>query len=247
MASAVPWIVGAVVHDDARGVLWTAALIIDYVAARLGWPLPGRGRSPASSWTVTGEHLAERYQQFIIIALGEMIIISGFGFSMSEFAGAQWVAFAITFSSTVLLWRIYFYRAGTVLVEAVAGSARPGRLAESATYTHLVMVAGIVAAAVGYEIVIAHPGGHTDPAWLTVIVGVRRSSCWAGRVSSTRCSAGCPGPGWSASSSWWRCCPWSSGCLRWRSARRPRGCWLFVAGAFLASASWQLLVAGGGT
>ncbi|PWR14900.1 low temperature requirement protein A [Micromonospora sicca] len=171
VASAVPWIVGAVVHDDARGVLWTAALIIDYVAARLGWPLPGRGRSPASSWTVTGEHLAERYQQFIIIALGEMIIISGFGFSMSEFAGAQWVAFAITFSSTVLLWRIYFYRAGTVLVEAVAGSARPGRLAESATYTHLVMVAGIVAAAVGYEIVIAHPGGHTDPAWLTVIVG----------------------------------------------------------------------------
>ncbi|SCG35347.1 low temperature requirement protein A [Micromonospora inositola] len=171
VVSAVPWIAGAAVHNDARGVLWTVAVIIDYGAARLGWPLPGRGRAPTSSWPVTGEHLAERYQQFTIIALGEMILISGFGFSMSEFAAAQWVAFAITFASTVLLWRIYFYRAGTVLVEAVAGSARPGRLAESATYTHLAMVAGIVAAAVGYEIVIAHPGGHTDPAWLTVIVG----------------------------------------------------------------------------
>ncbi|WP_319461044.1 low temperature requirement protein A [Micromonospora sp. RTP1Z1] len=171
VVSAVPWIAGALVHNDARGVLWTVAVIIDYGAARLGWPLPGRGRSPASSWPVTGEHLAERYQQFTIIALGEMILISGFGFSMSEFAAAQWVAFAITFASTALLWRIYFYRAGTVLVEAVAGSARPGRLAESATYTHLVMVAGIVAAAVGYELVIGHPGGHTDPAWLTVIIG----------------------------------------------------------------------------
>ncbi|WP_446219180.1 low temperature requirement protein A [Micromonospora sp. IBHARD004] len=171
VVSAVPWIAGALVQNDARGVLWTVAVIIDYGAARLGWPLPGRGRSPASSWPVTGEHLAERYQQFTIIALGEMILISGFGFSMSEFAAAQWVAFAITFASTALLWRIYFYRAGTVLVEAVAGSARPGRLAESATYTHLVMVAGIVAAAVGYELVIGHPGGHTDPAWLTVIIG----------------------------------------------------------------------------
>ncbi|MFG2055088.1 low temperature requirement protein A [Micromonospora sp. NPDC048930] len=169
--SAVPWIAGAITHDDARGVLWTVAVVIDYTAARLGWPLPGRGRAPTSSWTVTGEHLAERYQQFIIIALGEMILVSGFGFSGSGFTGAQWVAFAITFASTVLLWRIYFYRAGTVLAEAVLGSAQPGRLAESATYTHLAMVGGIVATAVGYELVIGHPTGHTDPAWLWVIIG----------------------------------------------------------------------------
>ncbi|SCL22051.1 Low temperature requirement protein LtrA [Micromonospora rhizosphaerae] len=169
--SAVPWIAGGLVQDEARGVLWTVAVIIDYGAGRLGWPLPGRGRSPASSWTVTGEHLAERFQQFIIIALGEMILISGFTFSGSEFDGAQWVAFAITFATTALLWRIYFYRAGTVLADAVAASPRPGRLAESATYTHLTMVGGIVASAVGYELVIAHPGGHTDPAWLWVIIG----------------------------------------------------------------------------
>ncbi|MGN9803591.1 low temperature requirement protein A [Micromonospora sp. L32] len=171
VVAGVPWIAGATLHDDARGALWTVAVIIDYGAGRLGWPLPGRGRLPASSWTVTGEHLAERYQQFIIIALGEMILISGFTLSGSEFTSARWVAFAITFATTALLWRIYFYRAGTVLADAVAGSARPGRLAESATYTHLVMVAGIVASAVGYELVIAHPGGHTDPAWLTVIIG----------------------------------------------------------------------------
>ena len=171
LVSGVLWLAGGLVHDSARGALWTAAVLLDYGVALLGWPLPGRGRSPASSWTLTGEHLAERYQQFTIIALGEMILVSGLGFSQSQFTVAQWVAFAITFSTTVLLWRIYFYRAGILLVDAVARSERPGRLGLSATYTHLVIVAGIVAAAVGFELVIDHPLGHTDPAWLVVIIG----------------------------------------------------------------------------
>jgi low temperature requirement protein LtrA len=33
------------------------------------------------------------------------------------------------------------------------------------------MVAGIVAIAVGDELVIQHPLGHTDPAWIAVILG----------------------------------------------------------------------------
>jgi low temperature requirement protein LtrA len=33
------------------------------------------------------------------------------------------------------------------------------------------MVAGIVAVAVGYELVIEHPSGNTDPAWIGVILG----------------------------------------------------------------------------
>lgn len=33
------------------------------------------------------------------------------------------------------------------------------------------MVAGIVVVAVGYEIVIEHPFGHTKPAWILVVLG----------------------------------------------------------------------------
>lgn len=169
--SAVPWIVGGLVDADARLPLWAVALVIDYVGAVVGWPVPSLGRAKASAWTVTAEHLAERYQQFIIIALGEMIFISGVGFSSSEFTLLRWLAFADAFATTVLLWQIYFYRAGSMLAEAVAEAAEPARLGKSATYTHLTMVAGIVTTAVGFELVIAEPTAHIDPVRFAAIFG----------------------------------------------------------------------------
>jgi low temperature requirement protein LtrA len=169
--SAVPWIAGALAHDRARGVLWTLAVATDYGAARLGWPTPRLGRSPASGWTIAGEHLAERYQQFMIIALGESILVTGATFSSESVNAARSAAFLVAFTTTVLLWRIYFYRAGEVLADAVEASPHPARLGQSATFTHLFMVASLVATAVGYELVIRHPLGHTDPAWIAVIVG----------------------------------------------------------------------------
>jgi low temperature requirement protein LtrA len=36
---------------------------------------------------------------------------------------------------------------------------------------HLIMLAGIVVAAVGDQLVIAHPTGHTRPAWIAVLLG----------------------------------------------------------------------------
>ncbi|MGC1212058.1 MAG: low temperature requirement protein A [Micromonospora sp.] len=171
LVSAVPWVVGGLVQGDLRLLLWAVALAIDYLGAGAGWPVPSLGRATASAWRVTGEHLAERYQQFIIIALGEMIFISGVGFSGSEFSLLRWLAFADAFATTVLLWRIYFYRAGSVLAEAVAEAAEPARLGKSATYTHLTMIAGIVTTAVAYELVIAEPTGHIDPVRFAAIFG----------------------------------------------------------------------------
>jgi low temperature requirement protein LtrA len=45
------------------------------------------------------------------------------------------------------------------------------RLGLSVAYAHLIMVAGIVVIAVGDELVIEHPLGHTQPAWTVVILG----------------------------------------------------------------------------
>jgi len=77
----------------------------------------------------------------------------------------------VSFLTTVLLWRIYFFRAGELLATAIAAAPDPSRLARSAAYTHFFMLAGTVATAVGYRLVIAHPSGHTDPAWIGVILG----------------------------------------------------------------------------
>jgi low temperature requirement protein LtrA len=120
---------------------------------------------------VLGEHLAERHRQLFIIALGELILVSGLAFRGNGFAANRTAAFVVSFVGTVLLWRIYMYRAGEVLADAIARVPHPARFALSTTYFHLAMVAGLVAIAVGDELVIAHPRGHTQPAWIAVILG----------------------------------------------------------------------------
>jgi len=169
--SAVPWLAGALAQGASRGALWTLAVAVDYTAGGLRYPTPGFGRAPTSEWPVVAEHIAERYRQFFIIALGELILITGFTFTRSGFAAGRTAAVVVSFAITVLLWRIYIYRAGELLGAAITGAPDPLRLSLPASYAHLVMVASIVATAAGAEVVIAHPFGHTQPAWIAVILG----------------------------------------------------------------------------
>ncbi|HEX2771044.1 MAG TPA: low temperature requirement protein A, partial [Micromonosporaceae bacterium] len=73
-ATGVLWITGAVIGGGAQRALWVLALATELVASRLGWPFPGLGRSRPQEWTIAGEHLGERYQQFFLIVLGESIL-----------------------------------------------------------------------------------------------------------------------------------------------------------------------------
>ncbi|MEO3923343.1 low temperature requirement protein A [Micromonosporaceae bacterium B7E4] len=171
LCTAPLWIVGALVTGDLRLLLWGLALVADYLGHLLRWPTPRLGSSTSPEWAFAGEHIAERYQQFFLIALGESILVTGFAFSGGDFTAAQAAAFLIAFTTTVLLWRVYFFQAGFLLAEAFSTARDPARFAWSATYTHLVIVAGVVTTAVGYELVVARPLGHTDGAWVGVIVG----------------------------------------------------------------------------
>ncbi|GIG89905.1 low temperature requirement protein A [Plantactinospora endophytica] len=165
------WITGALVTGNLRLLFWGLALAGDYLGHLLRWPTPRLGSSASQEWVFAGEHIAERYQQFFLIALGESILVTGFAFSGGDFTLAQSAAFLIAFTTTVLLWRIYFFQAGFLLAEAFSSARDPTRFTWSATYTHLAMVAGVVTAAVGYELVVVRPLGHTDGAWVGVIVG----------------------------------------------------------------------------
>jgi low temperature requirement protein LtrA len=170
--SALPWLAGAAAHGWARAVLWALAVTVDYAAPRIGWPTPGLGRGHAAEFAITGEFLAERQRQFFIIALGELILVTGLAVTSSRGFAADHVAAAVVaFATTVLLWRIYIYRAGQVLGPAVAVAPDPLRTAVTALYAHPVMIAGLVAISVGDELVITHPAGHTPPAWIAVILG----------------------------------------------------------------------------
>ncbi|MEV4385782.1 low temperature requirement protein A [Micromonospora sp. NPDC049580] len=170
-ASAVPWLIGAFEPELTRNSLWALALAIDYLGGRLGWPVPGLGRSRVSPWAVAGEHLAERYWQLVIVALGETILTSGSSLLRGPIVHERILALTLSFLTTVLLWRIYFYRAGQILGEAVVASGDPGRLGRSAELCHLLMVSGILVTSAGSELVLLDPSGHAKPAWVGAILG----------------------------------------------------------------------------
>jgi low temperature requirement protein LtrA len=170
--STVPWIAGALFPESVtRGALWTLAIAIDYGALFLRLPVPRLGRPPESELPVVAEHLSERYRQFFIIALGELILVTGIEASRADLRPVGAAAFVVSFATTVQLWRIYIYRAGERLPSAIATARLPGRLAVWLSGVHLLMVIGIVAISAGFELVIRHPTGHTDAAWAAVILG----------------------------------------------------------------------------
>ncbi|MGC5329366.1 low temperature requirement protein A [Micromonospora sp. DT62] len=168
---AAPWLAGAFAPEHLRLPLWVLALAVDGFGLVLGWPLPRLGPARASGWLIAGEHLADRYQQIFLISLGESILVIGLTYSGVDFTADRAGAFAIAFVTTALLWRIYFHRAGHLLAEALRVARAPGRLGASVAGTHLAIVVGVLSTAVGYELVIDHPYGRIDPAWLAFVVG----------------------------------------------------------------------------
>jgi low temperature requirement protein LtrA len=170
--SAVPWLAGGIVGRAwLRGALWTLAVAIDYGGIVLDWPTPRLGRSRISEWSIGGEHLAERYQQFVLITLGESILVIGLTFSGPSFGFERSAAFLVAFLTSALLWRVYFHRAGHLLPGAISAARHPARLGRAMSYTHLLMVAGIALTAVGYALFIEHPLGRTVAVWLYAILG----------------------------------------------------------------------------
>ncbi|PZG02981.1 low temperature requirement protein A [Micromonospora deserti] len=170
--SAVPWIAGALISDStSRLALWTLALVVDYAGGMLLWPTPRLGPIPTGQWAFAPEHLADRYRQFYVIALGESIFIMGGRYFDNELTIARTMAFVVAFTTTALMWRIYIQRAGRIMGEAIKVSPQPNRLGRSIANTHLLMVTGVVITAVGYRFIIDQPLGHTDPASIGPILG----------------------------------------------------------------------------
>jgi low temperature requirement protein LtrA len=158
------WIAGALTSGSSRELLWVVAVLADYVAPLFLFYVPGLGRSHTSDWHISGEHMAERAQLFVIIALGESILVTGATFSELDLSSEAIAAFVVAFLGSVAMWWIYFDRAAGDAAEAISRSSDPGALARSAyTYIHLPIVAGIVVTAVGDELQIAHPLGHASP------------------------------------------------------------------------------------
>ncbi|MET8045407.1 low temperature requirement protein A [Micromonospora sp. NPDC005215] len=168
LVSGVLWIVGALV-DSARWWIWIIAIAIDLLSAAARYPTPRLGRVPLDQYDRTTPHLGERYQQFVILALGDIILVPTLELSRSEFDRLRITALLCAFAIMLLLWQIYVYRAGELL--ETAAKSVPGRSARIAPYTHLVLLVGVLVTAASFDLVVDRPAGTTPVRWLTLIIG----------------------------------------------------------------------------
>jgi low temperature requirement protein LtrA len=165
------WIAGGLADGTTRTVLWLAALALDYGAPLVTFWVPWRPRLTPAAWEVGTEHFAERFQLFIIIALGESIVITGATTGDLELTTARVTAFALAFLATAALWWIYFSVVATTAQRRLEESENRTLLARDAyTYLHAVIVAGILLSAVGDELVIAHPTDELSHPQLAAVV-----------------------------------------------------------------------------
>jgi low temperature requirement protein LtrA len=169
--SALFWLGGGLAEPGARLGWWAGALLIDTVSPWFFYWLPGLGASRSSDWTIDGGHMAERCALFVIIALGESLLVTGATFTRVEWTAAVFAAFGSAFVGTVAMWWLYFDRGMVEAHHRIAHSADPGRQARADySYVHVFIVAGIILCAAGDELTLTHPD-HLDGAGVAVMCG----------------------------------------------------------------------------
>jgi low temperature requirement protein LtrA len=116
--------------------------------------------------------MAERCAGFIIIALGESIVVTGATFADLAWTRETVSAFASAFIGALAMWWIYFHKGAEAGSEQISRSSEPGRLARLAyTYLHMPIVAGIILSAVADELVLTHPADQSDPKTVLSAIG----------------------------------------------------------------------------
>lgn len=164
--SAVPWLIGLASGDPAwRALWWGIALAIEYLGPYALFWVPGLGRSTRTDWIIAGNHMAERCALFIIIALGEGLLIAGTMFAGAVKSAAATAAFLNAFLGTFAMWWLYFDLGAKRGLKHIEQHPNPGLVGRQAfTYWHIPIIAGIILLAVADELALAHPlePSHAD-------------------------------------------------------------------------------------
>ncbi len=140
-------IAGSFLHGAGRMILWLLAVAIDYAGP--AWLTREKLRGLQQ---VAVGHFAERYSLFVIICLGESIVTLGVAARGETIDVALVAAVALGLIITIELWWTYFDRFAQDAEERLREHDDPVlAAADSYSYLHLVIIAGIIIFAVGVK------------------------------------------------------------------------------------------------
>lgn len=152
-------LVGGFVDDSTRYAFWGLAILLDVIAATIG--------AQSESWNLHPEHFAERHGLFVIIALGETLIVAAGGIAGNGWS-PQLVAVAVlAVATTCALWWTYFAVAKPGLdraLESVRGAALSEMARDVFSLYHFPMLCGVILYAAAVEEAIVHPVAPFDDA-----------------------------------------------------------------------------------
>jgi low temperature requirement protein LtrA len=142
-------LVGAFPGGGLQYAFWGIAILLDLWAAALG--------GSAGDWHLRPEHFTERHGLFVIIALGESLIVAAGSVSGAAWEGRLLAIAVLAVAVTCSLWWSYFARAKPVLDRAVERGL-PGSMARDAySIWHFPLLLGVVAYAAAVEEALTHP------------------------------------------------------------------------------------------
>ena len=145
-------LLGGFLGGSAQYWLWGVAIVLDITASILTKFEEGMRIFP--------DHFAERHGLFVIIALGETLIVAGSGVVGEVWTGSLLLVAILAVGITCGLWWSYFHKAKPALEHAFAssqGAARGQMARDGYSLMHFPMLLGIIAFAFAIEEVVAHP------------------------------------------------------------------------------------------
>ncbi|MEO6207434.1 MAG: low temperature requirement protein A [Candidatus Limnocylindrales bacterium] len=173
-------LVGAVADPELRPWIWGLAIVADLVSAAIA------GRT--TIWDLHPAHLSERHGLFVIIAIGESLIVAGAAVAGDERSLELAAAAIVAILVASLMWWSYFGWVKDLLehMYAAAPPERNGPLARDAfSVAHFPTIGGIVGFAVAIEEIVAHPG-EPAPAAVVASLGIGVALFVAGTALSLR-------------------------------------------------------------
>ena len=170
LAASPLWVAGAVIANGARLLPWSLATAVDLAGSLLAHPLPGR-RLKTERLQFAAPYLFERGRLFFLIALGETVLTTGAAITAAHLGPMTLLTGTVALAGTIAIWWTYFRRSERVAWRLAAENVDPARTSRYATYSLMLMVAGLIAVAVGDELVLARPTSHTNLATNAMLYG----------------------------------------------------------------------------
>lgn len=160
---------GALADAEVRPWIWLVAIVVDLVAA-------GIAASGGTEWDLDPSHFSERHGLFVIIALGESLIVAAGAIAADDRSTELVMAAGAALLVACLLWWTYFGWLKERLEHgfAQAPPAEIGPIARDAySLLHFPLICGIIGFAVAVEEILLHPERPADGAVIaSLVVGI---------------------------------------------------------------------------